>query len=456
MTFRAKRGVVLAALSAILVCSSGCEVLDGIGANGPKTNPPYGPGEPAGRRLPTANPISGQGAKTFDIKNLVTARLGIPSLPSAPLDPAPQQVRPEQVANRPAVFRGAADLKPPVAQGQIVTVMGREQLVGERSAPGQFICDLLAGELRSRGVLLADRDYRVVKRDEANDIRKEQGENTVGLIALTDEENQKLVAGEQSVVRYAVIVHRVEVPNNPVQVVLPWIVPPAEWTRYEQEKRAFLAAVAAYNKGVDAYRAAVDVATKEINAAGSADVRLLYDGKELFSEGGVSARDRLAVAVETAEPVKERLAREQRDRGQQSKARLARSSEVAQARAAQSQTEMPVNAAGFPSLVGFADMNEQWQALSQQYNGMTDQVERIRETDYRLFNSADEVLDVTVARPMAVSAFQGALSVRVIDLRTSEPVWIGLASAQNLDYANAMADACAKIASLLVNEPAKP
>lgn len=100
-------------------------------------------------------------------------------------------------------------------------------------------------------------------------------------------------------------------------------------------------------------------------------------------------------------------------------------------------------------LAGLPEMARQLNAAS----GYSEPLSRpapVQGEGVTLYESPSDVIGDRIDGEQKVQAFQGALSIRVIDIKTFRPVWIGLATSQNLSYAEAMWDSAGALADKIV------
>jgi len=407
-SFFARMTVVLPCLIG-LFSSSGCQLLQRVAENT--------------RQLPPSRPhLAGK----LDVAPLIETRLQIPPRPIRPQPPRLSPGDVEKLANKPATVRSTGGVAFEVTDRELVAVLGREQLVGLSSAAGQFISDLLFAELMRRGTRIADRDYRVVKLSEYDDIVSE------GLINLTPQELARIQLGEQQAVRYYIVVHAVKVPNNPVVIEVPWRVTSEDWNAYVRDRDEYLAAVVQYNKAVQRYE---DELFQYAVRADPNDV--FVEGEENGHQTGPIRLEELAGFVETRPKVVKKRESDRASRAavydeQQLRSAMAASTAFGNAQPAYAQNyfnrlSLTRYAAGRPNLVTGDEL--------------------------KVYRTPEEVVvERTTPAVQHVSVFQGAVSVRVIDLTTSFPVWFGLASSQDLDYTEAMAKSCGALADAMIGK----
>lgn len=412
---RNRKRALLLVQTLITLPMIGCSLMERFGVNtGTTSTPQSTPQGPFGRMS------RNQG--TYDVGPLVRARLALPAPPTSPRPPRLEPEDADRIANRDATvrtaFRGAFDRR----DAELVTVIGRESLVGMSSAAGQFVSDLLFAELQKREVRLADRDYRIMKSAEFEDIV------TGDLINLTPKQREQIQQGEQAAISYYIVVHAVNVPNNPITVQIPWHVPAEEWEAYVQRRDQFMEDVKSYNEAVRAYNEKLRDAAGRIGPATH-----LVDGPKSL-QASVDGVTRLAMFIEATPEVAEKRGEERR--------------QVAELRgagpepAAMSTRGTPRSPSQIPTMV---------------FNLASHQMARplpIDADSAPIFQSPEEVVagrDVSYVGQ--VQAFQGAVSVRVIDLKTSQPIWFGLATSQDRSYTEAIAKSCAALADAMLYSP---
>lgn len=375
----------------------------------------------AGLQLPTTVTTS-TGNNDLDASALVDARLQIPALPPAPRLPKLDLMDAAQFVNQKGKFRGTPTGL--FAKSDLVTVMGGGQLVGAESSAGKYVGDLLNAALQARQIPLVDRDYRVVKREEANSLAKTNSSMYERFIVLPEEETVQTLR-ESRAVSHVVVVHSVTIPNNPVTIQLPREIKADEWARYEKERDAYVSGVNAYNKAVRDYDAKLADWTK---ANWKANAKLV---------------DKASEGTSVEEFFKDTSVRRWVERQPRVRARGVKLPENHEKPAAPQRTEaQPVAPFGLFQLPNREAENQNQSAAGPQL---------VELNTANIFSSIDQALASMAAQPViSVSAYQAAISVRVIELKSSKAVWFGIANAQNLSYAEAMSDTIEAIANKIV------
>lgn len=405
-------------VTALLVLSVGCENL------------------PTGFRLPSALPGSSASqperpspaaASEIDASSLIDARLQIPPIPRPPSPPKTETVDAAKYVNRKGSFRGTSTGL--LTKSDLVAVMGGLDLVGADSSAGKYVGDLLNAALQGKQIPLVDRDYRVVKRDEANSLLKTNSSLYERFIVLNQNEAVNVLR-ESRAVTHVVIVHSVVVPNNPLTIQLPREIKPEEWNQYERKRDEYSTKVPAYNNAVVAYTKAMSEWAK---ANWKSNPRLV--DKAIEGSSGNQSVDYASLRdwVEL-----------------QPRVRTHYSQPLENQENPQDLQRILSNAGNDPSAL------LQLQRLSNYRRSMATSGPTTVEIDPTfVYGSAEQALAATVnqfAQPwVPVQAFQAAISVRVIELKSSKAVWFGFASAQNLSYAEAMSDAVEAIAEHVVD-----
>lgn len=364
-----------------------------------------------------------RGGETVDVSNLIEIRVQIPPIPTPPALPKVVPVNRETFANTGPVFQGTT--RPLITEGKLaVAVIGRQELVGADSSAGKFVGDLLYAALQKRGVPLVDRDYRIIKRDEIGDFARPDG-TMDGFIFLTESESQGFrIEGPSSLPAYIIVVHSVTIPNNPVAITLPLEIRDEDWRQYEGERKSYFAAVEEYNRAVGKY----DTACRE-----KAE---FLSGSPSFVAGSVATTvlDELRDYIERHPSVRTYQLGERRAPPVSDMSKIL--GQIAGVQMGQASPEL-------------VDLYRRQMAIvpSGGYPApFTPDFDRI-------YSSPEEILArLPHAQDMTVSAFQAAVSVRVIELKSSNAVWFGLGSAQNLNFAEAMTTAVDGIASNLILE----
>ncbi len=360
----------------------------------------------------------------LDVSGLIQTRL---DLPIRPIPPQPPRLTPEDadlLTNTPAEVRSSEGGAFDPRDAQLITVIGRESLVGGSSAAGQFVSDLLFAELQKRDVSLADRDYRVMKLAEYSDIVSND------IINLTPLQREEIEQGEQDAVSFYIVVHAVKVPNNPVTVEIPWRVTPEDWDTYENLRDQYLRDVANYNTRVHEYESDL------LTFASKADESTVFVHDDESSSASAGLEDELTAFVESHPDVARKRTQERRVWDDEREDRF-------------------VNPMSFaPSFTGAGDVDlSALRAATNLANVAGTQPAPVDMESVRLFESPDDVfLDRDTRLVRNVQAFQGAVSVRIIDLKTSRPIWFGLANSQDRNYTEAIARSCAALAEAMLTQ----
>lgn len=375
----------------------------------PPTTPATKSPEPKTQQTDNIDPRIPQVAPKEPTKELVDRKNKIPPVPVPPAPPPVVPVDPAKYVNQEARFSGTSQAV--LNKDSLVAVIARRSLVGEDSSAGKYVSDILYAALQKQGISLVDRDYRPVKDDEVNKIEK-LGDQLTYLYLTPDE--QRLLRREERPATHIIIVHSVPIPNNPAMITLPFEVPDEEWNKYKDEKSKYLAAVKSYNSAVIAYNAEFQRVLRQMGKG----MGLMPPGKESPQNADENAEEnakKLAGFVRLYENMEEGAVQS-----------------IPYGHAPQLIPIMPNKLEHLtPPMAWASSSQEYWRYL-------------------RLYNRPEEVVGDQTRPAQTVTAFQGAVSIRVIELSSSKAIWFGMAHAQNLSFAEVMDNACGKIVSRLV------
>jgi len=354
---------------------------------------------------------------------LIRLRCDIPARPVPPSGPKIAQVPPASVINKPAVFRGttAPILRPSEETTPRIAVIGGESLVGADSSAGQFVADMLFAALQERQASLVDRDYRVARVNELGDFSQ-------GVVERSSSSDAKWLSAAQPV-DYFVIVHRLTVPGEVIQVSIPWQASDAEWTKYLARKETYLSAVTAYNQAVQAYN----------------DFCLVLVRAKSPQERLNAGLDHNAAEIERLEALQESV-----ERTPEVRVAVEREKTPSRDHDDRDGFNIPPQLLWNGGVENMGRIQAQQAALilaAQQAGGRRPQPVELDSAS--LFETREEAVPKQ-GEPLQVAAYQCGLSVRVIKADQAVAVWFGVASAQNTTFSEAMFESCEKIAAHLI------
>lgn len=363
---------------------------------------------------------------------LVKARLALPARPTPPEPPRLIPVDKGEYINTDVglthneratlALLGDGSVRPP----KLAVISDPDQIstLSGGTVPN-YVGDVFYAQLQARGVAIVDRDYKSYFLDERAGLGQavESGLNPKdpGASASKFQINPLLSAD------YLVVLHAVPIPGGlggvrVQELELPLDVDPQSWTRYSAARDKYLMDVEQYNAAVTAYDEKCHSLVKTLEYAsmkpGSEDLPL-----ELRAQ---RALDGLKVDIETL------LSRHGlKENGAESKAASAM---------LQSQSLASLGELSGDGLMRSLDSLTRLQAIGSE--GRTPEV--IVDSNDRVYGSPQAVL-VEKAPSRKVSAYEFAVSVRVIHLQASTAEWFGTATCRDVSLTEAVERTCSRL-----------
>lgn len=369
-------------------------------------------------------------AELASYARLIEARLGLPARPTPPLAPRLVPVDAESAVNTPVQLStnggGAAALAAgTTARGRVAVVSGDDLgRVAALNAVPNFVADVFYGRLQRRGVTVIDCEYA----PEGNHSSAAPVESSARR-GDTSTSHREMRAGAARATElgadHLIVLHAVPLPMGTGglaarSIALPLEVDPVSWSSYEESAQAYLADVAAYNAAVEDYEA---LCLEVLAALGTRVVRLESRDlpKTIRDERALRA---LKTQVESLLATPEPSQAPEADPFAWFEQLLLENAEL------EAETR--------PELLEAA-LRERG---SKPYVEVRSREPRpIIDPERRLFRTRDEALLERLPERI-VDAFEFAVSVRVIDLRSSGAEWFGAATCRDLSLTAAVERTC--------------